>query len=125
MPKKKILMVDDEVSLTRMVKLNLESTGQYEMRTENKGAQALDAARAFKPDLVFLDIVMPDVEGSEVARQLKEDPVLKNTPIVFMTATVTTEELDQTGSLIGGMPFIAKPVNVKQLIDCIEKHTKK
>ncbi len=124
MPKKKILIVDDEAGLTRMVKLNLEGTGRYEVRTENKGSQALEAARAFQPDLVFLDIVMPDMEGSEVARQMQEDETLKNTVIVFLTAAVTAAEIGQKG-LVGGLPFIAKPANIKQLVECIEKHTKK
>ena len=125
MEKRKILVVDDEVSLSRMVKLNLEATGRYEVLVENKGSLALQAARKFKPNLILLDIVMPDLEGSEVAQQVKADPELKNTPIVFLTATVTTEEVGMSGGTIGGQPFLAKPVTAAQLVDCIDKHVAK
>jgi CheY-like chemotaxis protein len=74
--KKRILMVDDEPALTRMVKLNLERTGNYEVRTENQGSKAIAAAKEFKPDLIFLDVMMPDMSGDEVAAQLKEDAQL-------------------------------------------------
>ena len=74
--KKRILVVDDESALTRMVKLNLERTGNYEVRTENQGVKAIPAAMEFKPDLIFLDIMMPDMGGPEISAQLKEDPEL-------------------------------------------------
>lgn len=118
--KKKILIVDDEESLLRMFKLNLEGLGKYEVRTESKGAKALEVARNFKPDLVFLDIVMPDLEGSEVAEELKSDRDLRSVPIVFLTATVTAEEVETMGNRIGDQVFLAKPVTLKQLVDCIE-----
>ena len=122
--KKKILFVDDEQALLKMIKLNLEATGKFEVRTESEGKRVLEAANLFKPDLILLDIVMPDVEGSEVARQLKSDAKLSDIPIVFLTATVTSEEIDSAGSTIGGQMFLAKPVTVKQLIDSMEKNLK-
>ncbi len=125
MAKIKILVVDDEEALTRMLKLNLEAMGSYEVCIENRGTHALEAARNFKPDLILLDIVMPDLEGSEVAQQVKEEPQLKNTPIVFLTATVTNEEISPMGGRVGGQPFLAKPVTVQALIDCIERNLKK
>ncbi len=74
--KKRILVVDDEAALTRMVKMNLERTGNYEVRTENQGAKAVAAAREFMPNLIFLDVMMPDMSGDEVSQQLRDDPVL-------------------------------------------------
>lgn len=121
MVKKRILLVDDEPSFTRMLRLNLEKTGAYEVREENRGAQGLAAAREFKPDLILLDVIMPDADGGDVAAQIKADKNLKDTPIVFLTAVVTKKE----EGLIGGRPFIAKPVSAKELIDCIEKHIAK
>jgi len=122
--RKRILVIDDEVPLTNLVKLTLERTGSFEVRVENQGSRGYDAAKEFKPDLVLLDIVMPDVEGSEVARQIKDDVELKDTPIAFLTAAVMKEELvgDQ-GSHIGGFPFIAKPVEEGELIAFVNKMT--
>ena len=124
MSKKRILIVDDEVNLTQMVKLNLEASGEYEVEIENRGMEALETAQAFKPDLIFLDLIMPDIEGSEVARYIRSDRNLKNIPIVFFTATITSEEVNHTGGVVGGETFLAKPVSLKQLIKCIEEHAK-
>ncbi len=119
--KRKILLVDDEASLLELMKLNLEATGKYEVQVESRGLKAVDRAKAFKPDLIFLDIVMPDIEGSEVAYLLKEDPALSKVPIIFLTATVTADEVERMGQKIGGQIFLAKPASLKQLVECIEK----
>lgn len=123
MPKKRILVIDDEVNLTQMVKLNLEAVGDYKVETENEGANAIETAKRFKPDLIFLDLIMPDIEGSDVARHLKAEPGFKNVPIVFFTATITSEEVKKKGGIVGGQTFLAKPVSLKQLVECIERHT--
>jgi len=120
MTKKKILVVDDEVGLTRMLKRNLEATGRYDVRTENAGAAAANAAREFQPDLILLDVMMPGISGDEVAAQLREDKRLGAIPIVFLSAIVKKEETQPTGSEIGGLTFLAKPVKLDDLITCIE-----
>ena len=120
--KKKILIIDDEVDLTRMVKLNLEATDRYEVGIENKGANSLNAIKVFKPDLVFLDIVMPDADGTNVVQQIKEDKETRHIPVVFLTALVKKEEVKGSSSVIGGYPFLAKPVSTKELIACIEQN---
>ncbi|MGI9321834.1 MAG: response regulator [Thiogranum sp.] len=119
--KKRILVVDDEVAMTRMVKLNLEQTGNYEVRTENKGRLAIDAAREFRPDLMLLDIMMPGVTGDEIAAQIKQDPSLSNIKFVFVTAIVTRDETDDSAADIGGNLFLAKPVKAQELIETIER----
>jgi len=121
--KKRILLVDDEPALTRMVKLNLERTGDYEVRTENQGSKAIAAAREFRPDLIFLDVMMPDMGGDEISAQLKEDPELSKIKFVFMTAIVTKDETDAMGNEIGGNEFLAKPVKTQELIEVIERLT--
>ena len=118
---KKILVVDDEAVLTKMVKMNLERTGKYEVRTENEGGKALQTAREFRPDLVFMDVMMPDMSGDEVIAQFKEDPDLASIPYVFMTAIVTKAETDSMGSNIGGNEFLAKPVKTEELLATIER----
>ena len=118
--KKRILIVDDEPALTRMVKLILEKTGKYEVRTENKGTMAITAAKEFNPDLIFLDVMMPDMGGDEIAVLLKEDEELSKIKFIFMTAIVTKDETEATGTNIGGNEFLAKPVSPEELIATIE-----
>lgn len=119
--KKKILIIDDEANLTMLVKLNLEKTGHYEVREENRAIRGLAAAREFKPDLVLLDVMMPDLDGGDVLAQLKADPNLKDVPVVFLTATVLKEEIAKKGGSIGGYPFIPKPFRAEVLLDRIKK----
>ncbi len=125
MQKKQILLIDDEPDVTGLLKLNLENTGAYEVREENRAEHALATARTFKPDLIILDIMMPNVDGGEVAAQLKADKALKETPLVFLTAVATKKEAKEMGGTIGGHPFIAKPANLEELEELIEKQLRK
>src|SRR5512137_2917892 len=120
--KKRILVVDDELSITRLLKLNLEQTGDYLVRTENSSRAALAAAEEFRPDLVFLDVMMPDLDGGDLASRLQANPKLKDVPVVFLTATVTREEVRARHGLVGGQPFLAKPVNLHEVLGCLERH---
>jgi len=121
MSKKRILIVDDEASITRLLRLNLEQTGRYEVREENLGAKVHDAAAEFRPDLILLDVMMPDMDGGDVAASLKEDPALRKIPVVFLTAAVKKEELGAPDGKIGGRTYIAKPLNVQGVISVIER----
>jgi len=121
MSKKRILVVDDETSITRLLKLNLEQTGNYEVREENSGARVLASALEFKPDLILLDVMMPDVDGGDVAASLRQNPGLRKTPLVFLTAIVNKEELGASEGKIGGELYIAKPLDVKGVISVIER----
>ena len=105
MKKKRILIVDDEASFTRLLKLNLEQTNQYEVRVENWPEDALPAAREFQPDLIMLDVMMPRLFGGDVASQLRADPALKATPIVFLSAAVRKERVTEHDGVIHGFPF--------------------
>jgi len=121
MSKKRILIVDDEASITRLLRLNLEQTGRYEVREENLGAKAHDVAVEFRPDLILLDVMMPDMDGGDVAASLKENPALRKIPVVFLTAAVKKEELGAPDGKIGGRTYIAKPLNVQGVISVIER----
>ena len=120
MDKKRILVVDDEPNFTHMIKLNLEETGNYEVLTENQGSCVLATARQFKPDMIFLDIIMPDMDGPELLSMLREDAQLKDIPVVFLTALITKDEITEDGSVIAGNAFLAKPVKTEQLIAAIK-----
>jgi CheY-like chemotaxis protein len=121
MSRKKILLVDDEPALTRMLRLNLEQTGRYEVREENRGVDALRAAREFRPDLIFLDVMMPDMGGDEVAEQLKQDPELSKIKYAFLTAIVTKRETGAGAAQISGEIFIAKPVKRDELLAAVQE----
>lgn len=122
MDKKRILLVDDDISFSRMMKLNLERAGAYEVRVENTGTHAVTTARDYKPDLILLDVIMPEVDGGDVAAMLKEDPFLKNTPVVFLTALVSGEENASGGLIRSGYRFIGKLASEKEMLQCIEEN---
>jgi CheY-like chemotaxis protein len=123
--KKRILLVDDEKSFTNLLKLNLEDTGNYEVRVENWAEDAFPAAKEFKPDLILLDIIMPRMPGGNVAAMIKADAALKNTPIVFLTAAVRKHQVEENEGIICDHPCLAKPATVDEVIDMIEKNVKK
>jgi len=77
---KRILIVDDESGFTQLVKLNLEQTGRFIVKEENDGEKAHATAREFRPDLILLDIVMPKIDGGDVAALIREDFELKKHP---------------------------------------------
>ena len=114
----RILVIDDEPGLTRMLRLNLESSGLYLVQEENCGAQAPAVARHFKPDLILLDVIMPDISGGEVAAQLKADPALARTPIIFLTGIISTEHAERA-SASGEIQYVAKPATAEDLLDSI------
>ncbi len=119
MNKKRIFIVDDESGFTRLLKLTLEKSGSYEVIEENDGTKAWLKAREFKPDIIFLDIVMPKIDGGDVAQQIRSDPMLAKVPIIFLTAIVSRSETKQD---IGGFPFLSKPVSLDAITRCIAEH---
>jgi CheY-like chemotaxis protein len=124
MRKKRILIVDDEVSLTRLMQLALEQAGRYEVRAENDSAAVLAAAKEFRPDLIILDLIMPQLDGGDVAEALRMDPELAAIPIVFLSASVRRSEIDANDGVLGGFPFLSKPVSATEITAFIEKHLK-
>jgi CheY-like chemotaxis protein len=120
MAKKRILVIDDSTDITDPLKLYLERTGVYEVRVEGEGVKGLQAAKEFRPDLILLDVMMPDMDGGDVAAQIDEDTDLKNTPIVFLTASVTKTEMTEVGS-IGGRPILSKLMTLTEIIDYLKK----
>ena len=121
MSKHKVLIIDDEVNLTKMLKLNLDETNKFDTRTLNDGKLAIDLVKEFMPDLVLLDVMMPDIQGNEIADQILQDDEIKHIKIIFLTAIVTKNEIPEESKTIGGRKFIAKPVKADYLIATIEE----
>jgi CheY-like chemotaxis protein len=121
MKPRRILVVDDDVQSTRIIKLGLERTGRYEVMELNNSGHAIDAAHAFKPDLILLDVCMPCTEGVELAFMVRADPELQTVPVVFMTSLVSEREAVTDGTTDGAFHFVAKPVRLQRVITCIER----
>ena len=119
--KKKILLVDDEVTFTKMTKLNLDRIGDYETHVVNDSRLAVATAKEIRPDIIFLDFMMPGLDGGDVATLLRDDPELSHIPVVFLTAIVSKEDTDSMGSQVGGNLFLAKPVKAQEMVDTIEQ----
>ena len=118
MSKKRILLVDDESGFTRLLRLVLPA---YEICEENNPLKALATARTFHPDLVLLDVIMPEIDGGTLASEFRADPQLAKVPIIFLTAIVSASEAENSKT-IGGFPFLAKPITKDKLVECINRH---
>jgi two-component system OmpR family response regulator len=118
---RRILIVDNDKNTTHLVKILLEKTGRYLVFEENEPTRAHLSARNFRPDLILLDVVMPEIDGGEIAAQIRADFELQNTRIIFLTALVTRAEANG-GLHIDGHPFLAKPINIQELIRTIDEH---
>ena len=119
--KKKVLIVDDEVMFTNAIKLAFGRKKDYEICVENDPSMAVAAARKFEPNVIILDVIMPEMDGGEVHSQLMADPKLRHIPIIFLTAIVRQKEVEEHNGVIGGSFFIAKPVDADGLCNAIEK----
>ena len=114
----KILIVDDENDILEFLSYNLKKEG-FDVYTANNGKKGLEIASEIRPQLIVLDIMMPELDGIEVCRQLKAKPELSNTIIAFLTAR--NEDLSQINALdVGGDDFISKPVKPQVFISRIK-----
>jgi CheY-like chemotaxis protein len=118
---RRVLVIDDNRDTTRLIRVLLESRGDYFVLAENHPAKAHQTAQEFRPDVILLDIVMPDTDGGEVAARIEKDPKLQGTPIIFLTALVTKSEA-KSGLEIQGHSFLAKPISIPELVEAIEYH---
>mgnify|MGYP002639845708 CR=1 FL=1 len=111
--KKRVLVVDDEASVTRVLVEFLEKTGLYEVMAVNEPETAMDAARRFLPDLFILDIIMTSIDGGELLTALNEIEGLVDTPAIFVTGALSKSEAGANGYHLAGQPVIAKPVQLE------------
>ncbi len=123
--KKRILILDDEIDFTFIMKRMLELTGKYEVRTTVMAATFLDVARGFKPDLILLDCMMPTLDGGEIAAQLQADPQLSDTPFMFLTATIDSPEDRPSRCYAGVKTYLPKTMDWDPLFKRIDDELSK
>jgi len=117
MNKGKVLVVDDEVYILHILDFSLNAEG-YEVITAEDGEQGLAKAKSEQPDLVVLDVMMPKIDGYEVCRQLKQDPKMKDVPVILLTAK--GRDIDRKlGLEVGADDYITKPFSPNKLIEKI------
>lgn len=110
----KILVVDDEQDIVEFIHYNLKQAG-YETATANNGDEAIRKAETFKPDLILLDIMMPEKDGLQTIQQLRRNPDLDSTIIIFLTA-LSDEKSEIEGLKMGADDYIAKPIKPELLL---------
>ncbi len=110
----KVLLVDDEPDILELLQYNLEKEG-YSVRTALNGKKGVEEARAFQPDLVLLDIMMPEQDGVETCRQIREIPEMQNSYVIFLTARA--EEYSEIAAFeVGADDYIIKPIKPRALM---------
>ena len=119
MAKQKILIVEDEESLLKLESILLTSKG-YDVRGVSNGREALDAIAEEKPDLVLLDIMLPEIDGFEVCQRIKDDPATKEIPVIMLTAKKSREDMAR-GEKVGADWYITKPFKSVMVIETIQR----
>ena len=119
--RKKLLIIDNEQELTEMLKTALEELGGFHVRTENNPSFAVEAARQFLPDLIVLDIKMPDLDGADVILRLRNETDLARIPVVFLTGNVSENECKGPGGKIGNCRFLPKTMRLDNLVACLNE----
>ncbi|MCU7834068.1 MAG: response regulator [gamma proteobacterium symbiont of Taylorina sp.] len=121
--KKLILIVDDVPDNLRLLSglLKDKGNGQYKLKVASNGEKALKIAKKEPhPDLVLLDVMMPDMDGYEVCKYLKDDPQTTDIPIIFITANISAEE-QQKGLELGAKAYLTKPVDANKLFAALDE----
>ena len=115
---KKVLVVDDDISITKMISGLLSNHG-YEVLVAHDGLDCMVQVRKSTPDLILLDIMMPEINGYDVCRDLKFDVRFKHVPIIVLTSR--EQELDPRIGQLMGIDYMHKPIDSKLLLEKIQK----
>ncbi|MBN1353045.1 MAG: response regulator [Candidatus Omnitrophica bacterium] len=120
MARKRILMVDDEETFAKIVKMNLEQAGEYEVIIESRASKAVACAMSINPDLILLDIMMPEKDGLEILEALKKNKKTVSIPVIMMTA-VDDDRAKIKAAERYSEGYIVKPVTTQLLKETIDK----
>jgi DNA-binding response OmpR family regulator len=118
-PKPRILIVDDDPVIVRLLQINFRLEG-YEVDAASRGEEALLKVREHRPDVVVLDVMMPGLDGWEVARQLKANPAVSHIPVIFLSARAQDEDR-QRGYALGVDEYVTKPFDPAQLVEIVRR----
>jgi len=114
----KVLYAEDEADIREIATLALESIGQLEVTSCESGAFVIDLALSFQPQVILLDVMMPDMDGPTTLKALKQHDVLKDIPVIFLTAKILPDEITRFKAL-GAIDIISKPFDPMILADQI------
>jgi CheY-like chemotaxis protein len=118
----KVLIIDDEFDFCYFVKKNLSQSGPFDVLIATSGTEGIDLAEKEEPDIILLDLFMPDMPGEDVAEALRKNPVTKDIPILFVTALASNNDIcDSEEHKMGKNHIMPKPVRTKKLIETIMK----
>jgi CheY-like chemotaxis protein len=120
MGKRRVLVVDDDINLSRLAGMILENSGKYEVMIVNQSARALAAAIQFRAEVMLLDVDMPGLGGGDLARAAATDSRLRDVPVLFLTGLVRRDETLDGPIESGGRQFLAKPVDPAQLLAAVD-----
>ncbi len=119
MKRNRILVVEDEESLLKLESILLSSKG-YNVTGVMDGKSALEEVMAHRPDLVILDIMLPEIDGFEVCRRIKENPATSTIPVVMLTAKKNSQDVAR-GTEVGANAYLTKPFKSAKVIEVIEE----
>ncbi len=118
----KVLAIDDEVDFCFFVQKNLMQSGMFDVIVANSGKEGIKKAVDNKPDIILLDLFMPDMPGEDVADVLKENFITAKIPILFVTALATNDDVEEgVENKIGNNYILPKPIRTKKLVEIIMK----
>jgi DNA-binding response OmpR family regulator len=120
MDKKKLLLIDDDRALGEMLKLKLEKVGNYDVTYSPDADRVVKLAREVNPDLIILDIDMPDTDGGDACAALQERQDTKGIPVLFLSSLVTPEAVAESDGVIGDHQMASKRMTIGDLVDRIQ-----
>jgi len=114
--KRKVLIVDDDAEIVELISDILSREGSFEIRTASSGYEAGMITQQFRPDLILLDYMLPDVNGNVVCQTIRKNPEFENTRIIIVSGVIKQDEIDQL-LRAGAQEFLHKPFNVSELVE--------
>jgi DNA-binding response OmpR family regulator len=117
--RRRVLLVDDDPVIIRLLEVNFRLDG-FEVEGASRGEEALEKARAWLPDAIVLDVMMPGLDGYEVCGRLRDDPELSDVPVVFLTARAQDEDVAR-GHALGVVEYVTKPFDPEALVATVRR----
>jgi excisionase family DNA binding protein len=117
--KKKVLIVDDDAEIVELISDILTRDGRFDIRTASSGYEAGMVTQQFRPDLILLDYMLPDVNGNVVCQTIRSNPEFENTKIIIVSGVIKQEEIDQLLKS-GAEDFVRKPFTISELTDKVD-----